>query len=155
MKIIFLDIDGVLNSFKYDLHRSEHDGNIDKTRLPILKRVIDATGALIVLSSSWRKHWENEDNFDPIGAEIDAVFESLELYIYDKTPILSSASRKQEIEQWLLSHKDEVEAFVIIDDIFGGWDELSPYVIKTSAYVGYGLMDCHAEKAIEILNRTD
>lgn len=52
MKVIFLDIDGVLNSFIYDLERKEGETAIDHTRLPLLKRIVDETGAIIVLSSS-------------------------------------------------------------------------------------------------------
>ena len=33
MKIIFLDIDGVLNSVRYDRQRTVNQGNIDETRL--------------------------------------------------------------------------------------------------------------------------
>ena len=58
MKIIFLDIDGVLNSAKYDKKRTADDGNIDTTRLPLLKHIVDSTKAKIVLTSTWRKFWE-------------------------------------------------------------------------------------------------
>ena len=153
MKVIFLDIDGVLNSFKYDLHRGEGEGNIDITRMPLLKRIVDKTGALIVLSSSWRKYWEKEDNFDPIGAELDAVFGQFGLEIYDKTPFLQIGSRAHEIMSWLEQHESEVDAFVVIDDAFGGWGAITSNVVRTDARIGFGLMGTHVDKAIEILNR--
>ncbi len=62
MKIIFLDIDGVLNSRQYDAERGTAEGNIDVSRLLLLKQLIDQTGAKIVLTSSWRRHW------DPVGS---------------------------------------------------------------------------------------
>ena len=37
MKIVFLDIDGVLNSQAYDRVRGLYDGVIDESRLPLLK----------------------------------------------------------------------------------------------------------------------
>ena len=59
MKVIFLDIDGVLNSRRYDAKRDKNGNtNIDETRLPLVKRIVDATGARIVLSSSWRNDWD-------------------------------------------------------------------------------------------------
>ena len=54
LKILFLDIDGVLNSARYDALRLPDQGNIDETRLPLLQRIIGETQAKIVLSSSWR-----------------------------------------------------------------------------------------------------
>ena len=52
MKIIFLDIDGVLNSRQYDAVRGAGDGNIDTSRLPLLKELIDTTGAMVVLTTT-------------------------------------------------------------------------------------------------------
>jgi len=90
LKIIFLDIDGVLNSLKYDRNRTVKQGNIDETRLPLLKKLVDETGALIVLSSSWRKHWEmDRDKCDDIGREIISTFAKYDLFIYDIIPIVS------------------------------------------------------------------
>lgn len=48
--IIFLDIDGVLN--KNDGLRSAN--HIDKDMVSILNRIIDSTGAKVVISSTWR-----------------------------------------------------------------------------------------------------
>ena len=51
MKVIFLDIDGVLNSSAYDRKRDwDKLTNIDESRLPLVKRIVDETGAKIVLS---------------------------------------------------------------------------------------------------------
>ena len=63
MKIIFLDIDGVLNSRAYDRKRNWNEQtDIDETRLPLIKEIVDATNAKIVLSSTWREHWDREPN---------------------------------------------------------------------------------------------
>ncbi len=52
MKIIFLDIDGVLNSRTYDRKRNWNEQtDIDESRLPLVKEIVDSTGAEIVLSS--------------------------------------------------------------------------------------------------------
>lgn len=75
MNIIFLDIDGVLNSINYfidnhskvlELYQSKdwNDYNsliikrammdIDKNKLRILKEIIDETGSYVVVISSWK-----------------------------------------------------------------------------------------------------
>ena len=59
MKVIFLDIDGVLNSDAYkkkQLYNSSEgiESEIDPATLILLKKAVDTTGAKLVLSSSWR-----------------------------------------------------------------------------------------------------
>lgn len=152
MKIIFLDIDGVLNSVKYDRNRTLEQGNIDETRLPILKKLVDETGALIVLSSSWRKHWEkDEDKCDDIGRGFINTFAKYDLFIYDKTVCTISNDRAEEIRVWL-ANNDSIEAFVIIDDIAFGWgSDLQDHLIKTNSRIGFGLEEKHIQMAVQLL----
>ena len=152
MKIMFLDIDGVLNSRPYDLQRTAEQGNIDETRLPLLKQIVDETQALIVLSSSWRKHWEKDwSQCDAIGKEINGLFAKYQLQIYDKTPRLPDGDRSAEIDLWLAQNGD-VNAYVILDDISFGWGELASHLVKTNYRIGRGLEAKHVQKAIDILN---
>ena len=150
-KIVFLDIDGVLNSKLYDNKRTENDGNIDLGRMPYLKRIIDETGAQIVLSTTWREHWSVEPaERDAVGEELDATFVAHGLTIADKTPMLGE--RVDEIKAWLALHP-EVKDFVIIDDMLGGWAGLEEHLVRTNYRIGRGLEVHHVEKAIAILNR--
>ena len=41
MRVIFLDIDGVLNSVRYDRSQIPSDGNIDRTRLVFLRQPVE------------------------------------------------------------------------------------------------------------------
>ena len=146
MKVIFLDIDGVLNSHKYD---AERDWNvlsfIDETRLPLLKSVIDATGAVVVLTSTWRVEWDR----DECGRTPDGK------YISDKTPDLGmSADRADEIREWL-SGRTDVDRYVIIDDCRYDWREMTDCVVKTNAYIGRGFEHSHVAAAIAVLNGED
>jgi hypothetical protein len=69
MKIIFLDIDGVLNNIRSMkegdwVNALDHE-NWDRTSLATLQKVINASGAVIIISSTWRIHqpgevWWNE-----------------------------------------------------------------------------------------------
>ena len=152
MKIIFLDIDGVLNSIVFDRERTNEQGNIDETRLPLIKQILDETGALIVLASSWRKHWDKEPSLcDNLGVEINSIFAKYNIAIYDKTPQLQSNDRAEEIRLWL-SQNEMVKNFVILDDIAFGWGtDLQDHLVKTNCRIGRGLERQHVQKAISIL----
>ena len=154
MKIIFLDIDGVLNSRRYDQERAPGYANkIDVTRLPLLKEIVDRTGARIVLSTSWRMYWEPDEALcAPIGQDINELFAQYELSIYDKTPTISARDRDEEVREWLSAHNGEVESFVMLDDIAFGWGDLSDHLVRTSPMIGRGLEQEHVEKAILLLN---
>ena len=145
-KVIFLDVDGVLNSVAYDRERNQNDRNIDVSRLMLLKQIVDATGAEIVLSSTWRMHWKKNDS---VAEETKRVFFSAGLSITDITPF--GESRREEIVVWLKKNAD-TERFVIIDDQFGGWGELAPFLIKTDGRIGRGLENNHVRAGIKLLN---
>ncbi len=52
MKVIFLDIDGVLKDDHYDAEFQDEC-------FERLKRIVDATSAIIILTSSWRiNYWK-------------------------------------------------------------------------------------------------
>lgn len=154
MKVVFLDIDGVLNSRAYNARRDlRTQGNIDETRLPLVKRIVDATGAKIVLSSTWRRHWcERYEECNGAGKYIVDTFAKYGLKIFDKTPDLGlGAFRVDEIKRWLADAGDEIKAFVI-DDCRFGWEDLSDRFVRTDPNFGSGLEEEQVEKAIEILN---
>lgn len=152
MKVIFLDFDGVLNSEKY-IRKCECCGVIiDPARMFLLKQIVDATEAVIVLSTSWREHWNiKKENCDETGIHINIIFQQHGLNIFDKTPKLSSG-RENEIKMWLDEH-NEIEGFVVIDDAFLSADYLSGHFVKTSNYRN-GLEEQDVKTAIEILNVT-
>ncbi len=154
MKVIFLDIDGVLNSRAYDRKRNR-DGqtDIDETRLPLVKEIVDETGAKIVLSSTWREHWNTDtQKCDEDAVYINEVFAKFGLEIYGKTPDLGlDFDRPDEIKAWLNSAEEKIESFVIIDDYRYAWGSLSDSFVKTNPNFGLGLEEEHVQKAIEIL----
>lgn len=151
MKVIFLDIDGVLNSSVYDRQRTDGDGNIDKTRLALIRTLVDETGAKIVLSSSWRNHWEkNPNECDEIGKSINSDFADEKLEIYDKTPKVGYLERSEEIRMWLKDNPD-VKGFVIFDDNGYGWGDLTDNLIQTNYRIGRGLEQEHIDKALRLL----
>lgn len=151
MKVVFLDFDGVLNSAKYLLGHEGYGVVIDPARMCLLKQIIDATEAKIVLSTSWREHWEKDlATCDSTGARITDIFSKHGLQIWDKTPQLRT-KRETEIKSWLDKHP-EVKNFVVLDDSLLSADYLNGHFIKTSNYFD-GLDETDVQKAMDILNR--
>lgn len=150
MKVVFLDFDGVLNSERYVRNCGEYGVIIDPSRMQLLKQIIEATGARIVLSTSWREHWsKNENEMDETGILINEIFAAYQLEIFDKTPKLGGR-REQEVESWLNEFPD-IENFVVLDDRFLHAEFLKEHFVKTANYLE-GLDDENVAQAIEILN---
>ena len=150
MKVIFLDIDGVLNCDRYLIESKCRGIGIDPTRMLLVADIVRASGAKIVLTTSWRSHWsENPEECDAMGREINEAFAAQGLSVYGKTPRLGY-DREQEILAWL-DENPEVTRFVIIDDMWLQHEHLDAYIVKTSGYRG-GLCEDEALEAIKILN---
>lgn len=159
MKVIFLDVDGVLNS---EVSREQERNNFDnwmehevsEMHINNLKKIVDATGAQIVLSSSWRfdhpKATGRDFIVDPLMKVLDRKLKAVGLDIIDVTPDLRGKIRGAEIQDWLDRHS-EVERFVILDDDVDMKDEQKPFFVNTT--FKNGLTDELANKAIEILNK--
>lgn len=66
MKVLFLDIDGVINSHEwcelnpFCLGWEGWKRQIDPALLSLLNQIVEATGASVVLSSTWRFSWTAE-----------------------------------------------------------------------------------------------
>lgn len=181
MKAIFLDIDGVLNTERRALQAHEgkcdsHDeyGRLfDENALYWLNKIIDETGAEIVISSSWRndgldklrKMWRkryskcyNKMELNPYrhyNKIADVTFSlTTSKYLEQKT-LMNQLSeddrwiRGNQIDVYLKTHP-EIENFVIIDDDNDMLDFQQKYFIN--AKDPNGITEELANKAIEILN---
>lgn len=151
-KIIFLDIDGVLNGKYFFKTRGDSMDQIDDEKVKILKYIIDSTGAKIVLSSAWRNFFDNDFDF-PIhnrAKELVSALNKYGIYIYDKTD--DNGKRGNEITDYIMNDNN-IESFVILDDEihdFYAFDFLFDHFVETNFDLN-GLNWRHAEKAIEIL----
>jgi hypothetical protein len=103
MKVIFLDIDGVLNCPKTPNPR-KFPYVIDDGLLARFRQLIERTGASVVLSSTWR--------YDPAG-----IFSAKHYGVpfIDITPDMPDEPRCKEILTWIRNHP-EVTRYVVIDD---------------------------------------
>lgn len=116
MKVIFLDFDGVLNSNQYNASHWSPGVLIDPSRMILLKRLVDAANAEIVLSTSWKEHWNQDESLcDETGIIINQIFREHSLKIFDKIPD-TERDRAAGIIKWLSKHPD-AERFAVIDDM--------------------------------------
>ncbi len=150
MKVIFLDFDGVLNTDSY-IRSCGYDGLIlDPSKMRLLKKIVELTGAKIVLTTSWKEHWEKDDKkCDGSGKLMNTVFARYGLEIYDKVP--HKREREDSIVKWL-EDNPQAEKYVILDDAVLEGELIRDFFIRTSAF-REGLEQEHAEKAIRLLNR--
>lgn len=149
MKVIFLDFDGVLNSNTYNASHWRPGVLIDPSRMSLLKRLVDAAGAEIVLSTSWKEHWSREESCcDETGILINQIFGEHGLEIFDKIPD-TETDRAAGIVKWLSDHPD-AERFVVIDDMPLGSGRLKDHCVLTSR-LRQGLDEDDVRQAIEIL----
>lgn len=150
MKIIFLDIDGVLNHDNWPrLEDMPHVKSLasremlDPECVGHLNAIIARTGARCVVSSTWRTvtPWPllqkvlDSAGFDGllIGATVDLKW---------------AKPRGHEIDLWVQAHQDEIDSFIILDDR----DDMHPHLerlVQTNEEIGLTRKD--AERAVRLL----
>ena len=127
-KVIFLDVDGVLNNGTWAIEmfdkgiRVYHDDLLFEPSLEQLRRILDSTGAVIVVSSSWRQI--------PVAyLHLQEWLEKFGMEIYDKTPYVGG-ERGDDITAWFNRHPGDWK-YVILDDD----DDMGvhmPHLVRTS-----------------------
>ncbi len=151
MKVVFLDIDGVMNCWDYILSlksgRFDEPGNqMSPAAVARLNQITDATGAVIVVSSVWR--------ILPTFEQLQRILKAYKITgeVIDATPenvASGEGSREKEILAWLDDNK--ADQFVIIDDEH--MYKLKEHHVQTT--MQSGLLDVHVGQAIEILNAAE
>lgn len=147
--VIFLDIDGVLNSNFWNCsHQREiSDGTlVDAEKIRLLGKLVQDTDAKLILHSGWR-FWFDED-MKPLRAEAEHLLALLEregLKLDGVTPDLTteeirttkkfSLVKADEILLWIADHKD-VKNWVVIDDLDLHNSKIRAHQIKTDQTVG-------------------
>lgn len=138
MKVLFLDVDGVLNTYKTGGLLT-----VSKSKLRLLSHIVKSTRCEIVLSSTWRRN---------VMGELDVLKKKLRyrgLVIKDITPIFFSI-RGEEIQHWLNLHPEVTHWCILDDDSDMLPDQLLNFV-KTDGMIGLTQRD--ADKVIEILGK--
>lgn len=141
-KVVFLDIDGVLNSRKWFEKNKTRDINpyreMDPKLVKIFNRIIEETGAKIVLSSAWRTNPKWHENMIANGITDNFI---------DRTGNGEGGVRGMQIRRWLIPHKEILRYAIIDDDSDMLWGQP---LFKTDWEIG--LTDDIADQVIEYLN---
>lgn len=116
--VVFLDIDGVLNSATWHREQPRSAGpraHFDPAAVARLNRLTDRTGAGIVVSSSWRQFGARYvcDTLRSVG--VTAPLVGMTPILDDGLRIMRPLPRGHEIQAWL-DAAVPVPVFVILDD---------------------------------------
>jgi diphthamide synthase subunit DPH2 len=156
MKVIFLDIDGVLvtrNSIKYQYLNFPNETSIrfSKKAVKNLNKLIRLTEAKIVISSTWRL-------FHPLE-KLQNIFEEQKIKgkiisttSVEKATIEEDIPRGQKITDWLEQHPEVEQYLIIDDDVQADCIQFHPYnCVETSYKRGFAPEERFNE-ALAILN---
>lgn len=164
MKVIFLDVDGVLNC-SADCIATKHKMRVNGTgfigiylpRVKNLKTIVDNTDAKIVLTSTWKQDYlEYIEQYhkgipaverNPYGRYLRNKLRKCGLDVYDTTYDYerNCAHRDEGIVGYLNAHPDITDYVILDDDYFLGYENFK-HVIYTN-----GLSKKQAELAIRYL----
>lgn len=148
-RVLFLDIDGVLNGHRYD--ERAQSSTLDKGPVDALNRVIDATDCRIVLSSAWR--------YMILGRAMtlrgfDYMLRTHGVWSADRLLSLTVADediqgRGNQIREWL-SGRPEIATWAVVDDmICSSMEWLESRFVRTDP--DKGLTDSDADRLIALL----
>lgn len=166
-KILFLDIDGVLNTER------QHDRCVNEGIAPVdgfgyafdpiavanLKSIVENTGADIVISSSWKfwgldamqQMWANRNlPGKVIDVTPNKVSDELLLNV-DLSHIDMPAGKGSEIKEWLSTSGQDVTHYAILDDVPDMLPEQESHFVQTDPRIGITKED--ANQVIEILTK--
>ena len=164
-KVLFLDIDGVLNTER------QHDRCVNEGIAPVdnfgyafdpiavinLKKIIDDTGAGIVISSSWKfwglstmqKLWASRSLPGKIiDVTPNTVSDEMLLEI-DLSYMELPAGKGSEIKEWLDTKGSEVTHYAILDDVPDMLSEQESHFVQIDPRIG--ITEADADRVITIL----
>ena len=156
--LIFLDVDGVLNSMSfYNTVSSITENPLDPEAIKRVKQLLELTEQLktseneeqtgkgtapntvnVILTSSWRYGWNKDPKFQDVGGKIiDTGLAMYGIKLYDKTGVSEKRDRPGEVLEYLRKYPYRVDGFVILDDANFFWEKyrLSEWWVKTDAKV--------------------
>ena len=172
-KYIFTDFDGVLNTERY--HAAVLSGGrvpsdaygplFDPEAVENLRMIVEATGAEVIISSSWKL--EGADRMMALwkarkmpgvlaGCTPDAIMgmDILSMGLDNPDTFAQLAGKGNEVKQWLRENaprKAENYRYVIFDDVPDFLPQQKDNFIQVNPRVGITMED--AAKAVEILNK--
>ena len=167
-KILFLDFDGVLNTENYQASLREKGLEtwddfgplFDPEAVDNLHMILDATGAEMIISSSWKMEgfqrmkdlWKARALPGKIsGTTPDSIFDIdlLSMDLDDPEAFMRLAGKGNEVRKWLGQNPGEIR-YSILDDMPDFLPEQDPFFVMTDPRTG--ITPEIALKVIGILN---
>jgi hypothetical protein len=156
MKLIFLDIDGVLNDRTF--HEDAQSSTIKPKCVAHFNRLIHETGAAVVLTSSWRYLTMGDDPEYPAQMTLvglryllrtHGVTAKLQIIGYTERDCSEHGgkNRGQQIAHYLETCED-VEAYVVLDDNAFDIGECGHPFVQTDGRAG--LTEADIDRAIDL-----
>jgi len=148
--VIFLDVDGVLNSWDWHDRRADKRQEIDPEAVDQLHTLCFASGAVVVVSSAWRiprKPW----------LQLLRVLRKAHIPVIGRTPttVVEDPStpyegRGNEVKAWRDDYGHS-GPYVILDDRDEFLSDQKEHFVMTSIHTG--LRRGHVKRAVDILRR--
>jgi len=165
MKIIFLDIDGVLNNakwyktdeFKSITNKDDDICHFDPKCVANLNKITSETNAKIVISSSWRMLKTREELvtlFERVGIKGEIIGETESLHYKDT---FKPVPRGLEILKWIRDNHYKLrtgfENYIILDDDVDMLESQKEHFFNTNSEVG--LTFEKIDEVIEFFNSSE
>lgn len=168
--IIFLDVDGVLNSYatrpgdegvrECELRPVNNpevvfSGVVETAKVDALRRLVEKANARIVVSSSWRNAFHDAASFAGAIGIAPPLADAPDLFHKDwKTGWKFSSHRYHEIDWWLTDHRHSARYAILDDHNFIPHDwELTKHFVKTDPE--HGLTTENLNKVCLLIGRAD
>lgn len=157
MKILFLDVDGVLNG--HQKHRRSPYTKINRSCVGHLNRVLERTGCKIVLSSAWRYMVLNGSmtlrGFDYM-LRTHGLSGTSEVLVGSTVADEVIASREGQVLAWVRSQRERLliqkpRRWAVVDDLPLEFGREAWRFVQTDGLKGMTRQD--ASRLIEVLNR--
>jgi len=156
-KYIFIDIDGVLNTRNHLKQQKRETGSMSiKNWCPVacnnLKRVCKKYEAKLVVTSSWRHEYTQEELreiFSSNGIDGGLIVDATPSYV--EVPVGKEYLRGYEIKYWLENYATDEHRYVIIDDELNILSEQEDNFVNVSDQDGFANLMA-LSRCIEILS---
>lgn len=139
---------------------------VHKEKVKRLSKIVAATNAKVVMSSSWRGAFWKVPYEEKTGNQklLTDLLNKYNIEVIDITPKSPDGRRDKEILSWMSKHENEIDNFVILDDErFDLECFVDTHLVQTSSvprgkmimghwYENTGLKRKHVKRAIQILN---
>ena len=114
MKVIFFEVDGVLNFSDSDAKAPSGRMGIAESRVKDLKKLVQDSGARLVLIGNWRKDWDFDDSkCTKDGIYLNKKLERRGLHILDKTN--EDLSDEETVADWIHRHPNVTDSCILLD----------------------------------------